>query len=383
MPDRNPFRFGDLALDDAFTDRAAELHELEADIANGQNVVIFAPRRYGKSSLVRRAIEELVQRQGALVAEVDLMKAATKEQLAAKLAASVYEEIATPLLRVRERAAQVFRGLRIRPLMTVDPGTGSLGFSFTAGYAAADLDATLEGLLRLPGELASGRGKPVALVLDEFQEVLDLDPHLPALMRAVFQSQPDVAHVYLGSKRSMMERLFNDENEPFWRSAKQLELGVIAPAAFAPFIRERFETTGRSIEERAVEQVLATTGGHPYATQELCYALWEMVPPGGGAGEEDVGGALAAVLRSENAHFTRIWDMLPKTQRRVLQALASEPLQRVSSDAFRSRHGLPPSSSIYKALERLTDDELVARAAPGRYRIAEPFLAEWIIRFAR
>ena len=61
--------------------------------------------------------------------------------------------------------------------------------------------------------------------MDEFQEVVEIDPHLPNLMRAVFQQQPEVAHVYLGSKRHVMERIFNDENEPFWRSAKTIELG--------------------------------------------------------------------------------------------------------------------------------------------------------------
>src|SRR6187200_1953784 len=100
-PETNPFRFGDLALDDAFTDREEELHELEADILNGQNVVIFAPRRYGKSSLVWRAAQRLIAKK-VLVAQVDLMTAATKEQLAAKLAQAIYEEIATPLFRARE-----------------------------------------------------------------------------------------------------------------------------------------------------------------------------------------------------------------------------------------------------------------------------------------
>src|SRR5205823_13806396 len=108
--------------------------------------------------------------------------------------------------------------------------------------------ATLEKLFELPAELSAERGRRASLVFDEFQEILDIDPNLPGLMRAIFQAQPDVAHVYLGSKRSMMKRLFNDSNEPFWRSAKQMELGVIAPEAFAEFIRERFRSTGRGVE---------------------------------------------------------------------------------------------------------------------------------------
>jgi uncharacterized protein len=375
----NPFRFGDLALDDTFTDRANELRELKADILNGQNVVIFAPRRYGKSSLVWRATQQLSAKR-VLVAQVDVMTAATKEQLAAKLAQAIYEQIATPLFRARERATQIFRSLRIAPVMTVDPNDGSLGFSFTAGHARQDVDATLEKLLQLPAELSAERGRRVCLVFDEFQEILDLDPNLPALMRAVFQTQPEVAHVYLGSKRSMMERLFNDANEPFWRSAKHVELGVISADAFAPFIRERFVGTGRTIEPATVEDVLKTTRGHPYATQELCYALWEETSRGGTARRPELDAAIIRVLRSENAHFTLIWDQASRVQRATLQALAREPLVSATGQDFRRRHGLPGGSSVQRALDALVEDELVIREAAGSYRVAEPFLGEWILR---
>jgi AAA+ ATPase superfamily predicted ATPase len=375
----NPFHFGDLALDDAFTDRDEELRELKADIRNGQNVVIFAPRRYGKSSLVWRATQQLTAER-ILVAQVDLMTAATKERLAAKLAAAIYEEIATPLYRARERASQVFRGLRIAPMMTVDPTDGSLGFSFSAGHAGSDVDATLERLLQLPAELSAERGRRACLVFDEFQEILDLDPHLPALMRAVFQAQPDVAHVYLGSKRSMMTKLFNDENEPFWRSAKHVELGPISPNAFAPFIHERFDRTDRTIEPQTVEGMLAVTRGHPYATQELCYAVWEETPTRRTARRPQLDAALVRVLRSENAHFTLIWDQASRVQRATLQALADEPLVSVTSRDFRMRHGLPGGSSVQRALDALVDEELVVRERAGAYRIAEPFLPEWILR---
>jgi hypothetical protein len=374
----NPFRFGDLALDDAFTDREPELAELEADIRNGQNVVVVAPRRYGKSSLVWRATQRLVA-EGVLVAQIDLMRAATKEQLAALLSRAIYEDIATPIYRARERAAQIFRSLRVTPTITVDPVDGSLSFSFTGGYARDDVDATIERLLELPAELAGERGRRVALVFDEFQEILELDSRLPALMRAVFQAQPEVAHVYLGSKRSMMRELFNDANEPFWRSARQVELGPIPAAAFRPFIEGKFRATGRSIEGAALDRVLASTGGHPSATQELCYALWEETPEGGIASAETVVAALARVLRSENAHFTRVWDTTSRTQRLVLQALAAEPAAGLTSGEFRRRHGLPAPSSVQKAVEALVTAELVHREGPGSYRIAEPFLAEWVV----
>jgi uncharacterized protein len=382
MPDRNgttnPFRYGDLALDDAFTDRMDELAELKADMRNGQNVVVFAPRRYGKSSLIRRATHELITTHSVLIAQVDLMKTPTKERLAEKLADSIYEDIASTIFKVREKALGVFRGLRIAPMVTLHQD-GSLGFSFQAGIAPADLDATLEHLLQLPATLGADRHRRVALVFDEFQEIVNIDRKLLPLMRSVLQEQPEVSHVYLGSKRHMMEQIFSDANEPFWRSARQMELGVIPPRAFTDFLRTRFEGTGRRIEEMVIELVLQTTHSHPYGTQELAYALWEVTPRGRTANRARYDEALARVLRSENAHFSRIWERAPKAQRVTLEALAREPAQPPLAAAYRARHNLPGTSTVQRALEALVDDELAQRSGDG-YRIAEPFLADWIVR---
>jgi len=370
----NPFTFGALALDEAFTDRAEELRELEADVRNGQDVVVFAPRRYGKSSLVRRAAERL-RRKGVLVAHVDLMTAPTKEKLAEKLARTIHEDLATPLFRARDRL-RVFAGLRVAPVVTVDPQTGSLGFSFTASARREDVDATLERLLELPGELGADRRKRVALVLDEFQEVVEIDAQLPRLLRAVFQAQPEVAHVYLGSKRHLLAHMFDDENEPFWRSAKKVELDVIPRALFGPYVEERFRATGKRIRPDVTARVLDVTRGHPYATQELCYFLWEQTPGRGTATPERLDEALEAVLRSEHAHFSLVWDRASTTQKRVLQALADEPGRPLAGD-YRRRHDLPAASTVQRALEALSREELVRRE-DRVHRIAEPFLAEWI-----
>jgi hypothetical protein len=371
----NPFRFGALARDEAFTDRDAEIAELLADARNGQDVVISAPRRFGKTSLVDRVEQRLV-REKVLVAQVNLMRTPTKEKLAEKLAAAVYEDIAGPLTRARGFAGRIFGGLRIVPTMTVDPNTGALTFAFGAAHATADVDATLERLFELVAQVAAERERRALLVLDEFQEVIGLDPHLPKLLRSVLQEQPDVAHFYLGSRRHMMQRIFNDANEPFWRSAKQLELGVIPPDPFGAFIAERFAATNRKADPAVVDEVLKITGGHPYATQELCYFLWEETPGRRTATPERLRAALARVLRSEHTHFSLLWDRASANQKVVLQALAREPGHPFSED-YRRRHALRSVSSTQKAVEALERDELVARDR-GHVRIVEPFLAEWV-----
>lgn len=83
----NPFRYGDVATADFFTDRDAELDELVGDIRSGQNVLVLSPRRYGKTSLVIEAVR-LLPEQDVLVAYVDLLRATSKAELAGFLAPS-------------------------------------------------------------------------------------------------------------------------------------------------------------------------------------------------------------------------------------------------------------------------------------------------------
>lgn len=373
--DLNPFRFGSLALDEAFTDREAEIAELVADVRNGQDVVVLAPRRFGKTSLVWRASQELMGAK-VLVAQVNLMTTPTPAKLADKLARAIHDDVASAVVRAKDRL-KIFQGLRVRPTVTIDPDDGTPSFSFELGGAAAqDVSDTLERLLELPARLAAERGRRVALVFDEFQEIVDIDPGLPRLMRSVFQEQPDVSHVYLGSRRHMMRRLFSDEQEPFWRSAKQIELGVIPPDLFAPFLVERFAGTARELPGAVADALLDVTHGHPYATQELAYFLWQEVPRDGAATAERLDTALEKVLRSEHAHFSLLWERAPRAQRQVLQALAAEP-GRVTADAYRSRHRLPAASSVQRATETLERDEVVLRDEHGVH-ICEPFLAQWL-----
>jgi uncharacterized protein len=374
----NPFTFGDLALGQAFTDREAELRELTADMRNGQNVLVYAPRRYGKSSLVMRAAQE-VQRRKVLVGYCDLMRTPTKERFAAALAKTIYTDIAPQAGRVFERAASLFQGLRVVPSMDVDPADGSLRFSFQAGRRRADIDDTIERLLELPAELAVERKRRVVLVFDEFQEIVSLDKRFPNMMRSVFQTQPEVGHVYLGSKRQILERIFNDRNEPFWRSAKRLELGPIPVTSFAEFVRSRFADGGRAIGDDALARLLAATGGQPYATQELAYFVWELVPRGGEASVAAVEEALGNVIRSEYNHLSQLWDGATAHQRLVMIALAEEPTTSIYAAAYHERHELPANPSLQRALGALIAKEIAGRNDAGEYAIVEPFMADWLL----
>src|SRR5204862_294675 len=114
MEHNNPFKFGALALDEAFTDRDDELAELGAAMRNGQDVLVYAPRRYGKSSLVLAAAQQAVA-DGILVGYCDLLRITTKERFAAALAKTIHRDVDSATGQALDLAGEV-RALRPRTL---------------------------------------------------------------------------------------------------------------------------------------------------------------------------------------------------------------------------------------------------------------------------
>ena len=382
MEPQNPFRYGDVATGAFFTDRQAELRELVGDVESGQNVLILSPRRYGKTSLVTEAVR-LLRGQHALVAFVDLLRATSKPELAGFLATALYQGLVSPVDQAIHRIGEFFGDLPIRPsikLPTGADGTVTPTFEFGAATRAQDADALIEQLLALPAQVAARRKRRVALIIDEFQSIIELDDALPRKLRAVFQFQGDVAHVYVGSKQHLMHQVFTDTNAPLYNSAKVFPLGTIPTDQFAIFIEERFAATSRHIVRPAVDHLLGITGGQPHDTQKLCYFVWNQAQAGRRViNSDDVDFAVAQVLSTDTARYTELWESLTPNQRRVLSAVARAGTQEdIRSQGFRDSHGLSSYRAVDYALKALVERSLIEHVGTQHFAVPDVFLRLWL-----
>lgn len=373
----NPFRYGGVARNLYFADREDELRVLKDAAHSGQNVVVISPRRYGKTSLVDRAIGQL-RKEGVLVAYLDLFRAPTKERLADELAQAFYDGLVSRVERAVKRAGAFFAHLPVAPRLTVTE-SGRPALEFVAFERKRDLDRTLAGLLEMPGQIARDSGRRVTVVLDEFQEILSIDRELTGVMRAIFQEQDEVSHIFVGSKRHLMEMLFMDKSEHLYRAAKPLPLGPIPVDKFRRWVRRRFDASGVEAAPDVVDRILALTGGRPYETQELCSFVWEQARAEETLATEAVlGRALARLIEAESARYAAIWDSLSPHQRVLLQAIASEGTA-IYSEEYRRRHKLGSASSVTTSMKALAEKELVSGSS-GNREVADVFLGEWLRR---
>jgi hypothetical protein len=374
----NPFYLRELPLAGPFCNRTREIDDLQGYARAKASVVLYSPRRFGKTSLVRRLQQQLAG-DGTLTVFADFFGVTSVDDVARRLAWSVFA-----VTRPRERLfAKAVRFLRsFRPVLKPDE-TGGVTLSVepagTRHQGLALLEETLRSFEALVGELAT----PFHVALDEFQELTEL-PEPLAVEGVLRQHVQRLAgsFCFIGSRRRLLLDMFNQRRRPFYQSAINYQLGPIAAGEFAPFLQAQFAAQGRTCEPAAVAAVLAITGGHPYYTQKLCFFLFEQEPTRLTAAL--VPGALADLLTNEQPVFESTLQGLAPRQINLLRALASEPTSSVFAAPYMARHGLGSTGGIQGAVRRLTLLDLIERdPATKRWQVVDPLFRRWLAELDR
>ncbi|WP_099209937.1 AAA family ATPase [Thermococcus henrietii] len=360
----NPFVYGEPVAKENFADRKKELEELKVEMLSGQNVIIYSPRRFGKSSLVYAALLEL---KGQVVPLwVDCYGVLTKRELAEKIASQALQHWKTKNLF--EMVKKLFRGItpRIR-----------VGEKLEVEFSIGEEEKALEESLKLPQRLAEHTQKKVVVVFDEFQEIAELGEDILKKMRSEFQWHEKVSYVFIGSKRGMMEKIFRSAQSPFYNFGRHMVLKKIPREEFKVFISEKFHSTGVGIDPEIVEGILNLTGCHPYYTQKFCHELWFVGKLKGRITPEDMEETFKRVIAESEDSYIEIWDSLPISQKKVLLAIARGEKELYSSE-FLIKYGFKTTSQVQYSIRALREKELIYRAG-GEYEIADPFLRHWLL----
>ena len=376
----NPFVYGEVVPASAFVDRAGELARLSSDLASGQKVFLISPRRYGKSSLVRRALAAL-DRQGLLCLEVTISSyssyvAFLEGYARAVLRATTRWERAVSW--IRETLGAVRPEVRLEP----DPGGGSsLAVAFPAARTPRDISRLAAEVYQLPARLAEVRRRRVVVALDEFQAIGAFNGgSVEEALRAAVQHQRRVGYVFAGSEPTLMEAMIGPKR-PFYKAGPVMRLEKIPGDLFARFIESRFARSGMRVEPGFAAAVLDVAGHLPYDVQRLAHEVWDDARAAGWRriGLEHLHGTLGRLLAEQAVVFESAWQRLTLAQRAVLRAVVIEDGRELLSADVRGRHRLGGASTVQAALAALVRHDFVMRDA-GRYAVVDSLLREWVVR---
>lgn len=344
-------------------------HDVLAAIADravhGRFVLLTAPRRFGKTTVVQRLRHDTDQTKDMAVIIVDLLGVQTLDDVALRMAAAWASLPSGPLAKAVARILPYVAG--------VDVAGGAVSVHLRSPRASetANLDAVLD----VPRAVAERTGRRMLVVLDEFQAIATVD-RADAVIRSHIQHHTDqVSYLFAGSDQSVTDMLFSDRARPLYGQAERMHLGPFDPDELADYVEARLAETARTITAQALAAFLGTVGGHPQRAMLVADAAWAVVDDGGTIDRPELDAAVAAALERCREEFTATMSLLTGAQSRVARLLAwGEPL----TGAAAGRLGLPQGSAR-AAATALTDRGLLHLEA-GRPVHVDPLLAEWLRR---
>lgn len=351
---KNPFKFGTIVDGVFFTDREKELQDIGQVLKSENHLVLISPRRFGKTSLVCKALQ-YVDRP---VIMVNLQSVTTVLELAALLLKRIFK------LYPFEKIKHVMSHFRFIPTFSVNPMTDGVDITFQPGH---DNNIVLEDVLMLIEKL--GEKNRFVVVLDEFQEIIDLEKGLDKYLRSIMQMQHNVNYIFLGSQESMMEEIFEKKKSSFYHFGILMLLPKIPYDDFFHYLTKRFTPIAPERSEEIAKEILSFTQCHPYYTQQLAFQAWNMLEQKSEV-KELVDHAADELTRLHDFDYERIWMAMNKTDRHILTILA----QNITSP-LDSKRGIP-TSTAFSALKRLSRQGYVIKNE--RYEIDDPFFARWI-----
>lgn len=377
----NPFQYGAELKPGQLVNRKQEIRDVTRAIVEHGRLFLLGPRRHGKTAILRAA-GAAAQRSGAIVISLDAEAYAGLDELVRGLITESARFLKSDLARAGEKILRFFS--RLRPVVSYDPASdewsGSINVDITPQQDQTPLlIEALDGIARLAKDLK----KSVAVVIDEFQKVIEWGgENSEAQIRAAIQRHAAVGFVFAGSKTSLLDDMTLNPARPFYRMGVRHFLGPLPRDEFRHFITASFQNTGHRVDLKTVEAILDYSEDVPYNVQALCSVAWDMLrdSPAAALTDAAVKQALDLLVARDSPFYVTLWNGLTTVQQRVLRAAIREKGLDLASAVVGRRYGVS-SSTVSKTLRLLEERQILRReerTGSVRWRLEDPFFAAWL-----
>lgn len=371
----NPFSYGSIVKEPYFFNRHEECQRIVSTLSGGNNLVLFAPRRFGKTSLVFRAMEELVGL-GFICVYFDFMPIYSRESFIEAYSKAIFSK-QNNLQKAIKKIASLIQG--IRPKMVFDQnGKPEFSMDFTEDKAS---EKTLEEILDLPEALASEKNRYI-IIFDEFQEINKLNgENFEKLLRSKVQQQQNVNYLFLGSRTHLLNDMFNNKGRAFYNAAMLMQIGSLPMTETTRFLKERFALSGIIIEDNVCLYLIEQAGNIPYYIQLLAAEVWQyIITLQKEVSAEVVTLCAERIVDLKNDYYFELFDKQSAYQKKILTSLLVSG-ENVFSVDYAKRFRLSAVSSTQKAILSLVESGIVEKFE-GNYFIGDPFFKRFLTRYA-
>lgn len=369
-----PFMYGRLAERESFIDRVEDRRELKNFLRHGINVILVSPRRWGKSSLVKTSMDELMHEDPKIkVCFMDASKIHTEEEFYNKFASVVIQGVSSSL---EQKLSDLVKFInRFTPSITIasDPMN-----SVEVNLKVNPVKDSPEHILQLPERIAEAKGIKIIVCIDEFQQLANLPKwkNLEAMLRAEWQLQHHTTYCLYGSKMHMMKDIFNKVTSPFFKFGQLMNLKRISKEYWIPYIVSNFEKTGKLITAEQAEMVCERVRYNSWYVQQYCFFLWSHTEKV--VTQDVLDEQLQLVLDTNEDLFLTEMDSLTATQIGMLRAIASGETHLNAKETV-EQFGLGQPQSITRNKKVLVEKDLLEKRM-SEFSFVDPVFELWLKR---
>ena len=251
-------------------------------------------------------------------------------------------------------------------------------FSLSLEYNAGN--QTTEEVLRLPEVIALSKGYRIVVCIDEFQQIGDFPDSLTfqKKLRSIWQLQSHVSYCLYGSKKHMMEQMFQNQSFPFYRFGDFFYLNKIGEADWVEYICQRFEATGKHIPEELAREICQVTDRYSSYVQQLAWFVWLRTADSAEATSEDVRYGIDRLMDACEPLFIQQTEDLSAYQMNFLHALVNGVHTGFTQSAVLNSYRLGTAANITRLKKALVEKDLIMTTAPKHMEMSDPILALWL-----
>ena len=368
---RSPFVFGKIAVGDSFLDRENETRLLADNFCNLTNTVLISPRRWGKSSLVRKACESAIARDPHLrICHLDIFNVRTEEEFYEKLAEAVIKATSSRWEEILSTARHYLSSFV--PQITVGDPQNAVSLSLSLRPSRKNADAILD----MAEQIAQDKKISLVICIDEFQQISGFeDPDaFQSKLRSHWQLHQHVAYCLYGSRRHMMTEIFTNPGKAFYKFGQNIFLEKINTERWPSFIRSKFKETGKTITLEQGAKITVLVENNPYYIQQLSEMVWNRTTEI--CEDTTIDEAFVSLVESQAGLNLALTQTLSLTQQNLLHAIVAGET-KLTSAAVLTKYELRNSLVVQRAKKALVGLDIIDDFGK-KITMEDPVYAWWL-----
>lgn len=371
--ENKPFIFGIATSGDNFTDRKKETERLLLNFQHGVNTVLISPRRWGKTSLVQKVCR-LAQSDKLKIVYLDIFSCRSDKEFYNAFATAIIKQTSSKFEEWLDNA-KLFLS-RITPKISIGPDPMTdFSISLEMNPKSEDIDE----ILQLPEKIAQKKNCSIVICIDEFQQIAEFSDSktFQKRLRTVWQLQKNVSYCLFGSKKHLMNELFENKSYPFYKFGDAIYLQKIGTQDWVEYICNRFSVTGKQISEQLAERICQAVDNHSSYVQQLAWLVW--VHTDKIATEKDFESAYQDIIDQNTPLFEKQTESLTTYQMNFLRAVLDGVHSEFTKQEILNKYQLGTSANISIVKRALEKKELI-EIEKRKIIIPDPIMSVWLKR---